>query len=121
MTRSRAPLRQDRSCGRWSTWNRTGYADRARWQLGLNESLQNLIRRVEKQPPDACEISCLPRPMLVLARMSLEYCCLARNFTQDDATMQERFEISIKALGLDMADSDEINAVRALGEKSKHP
>ena len=53
--------------------------------------------------------------------MSLEYCCLARNFTQDDATMQERFEISIKALGLDMADSDEINAARALGEKSKHP
>jgi hypothetical protein len=35
--------------------------------------------------------------------------------------MQERFEISIKALGLDMADSDEINAARALGEKSKHP
>ena len=40
--------------------------------------------------------------------MSLEYCCLARNFTQDDATMQERFEISIKALGLDIANSDEI-------------
>ena len=25
--RSRALLRQDRNCGRWSTWNRAGYAD----------------------------------------------------------------------------------------------
>ncbi|MGA7763718.1 MAG: VOC family protein [Candidatus Binataceae bacterium] len=53
--------------------------------------------------------------------MSLEYCCLVRNFTQDDATMQDRFEISIKALGLDITSSDEINAARGLGDKSKHP
>jgi catechol 2,3-dioxygenase-like lactoylglutathione lyase family enzyme len=53
--------------------------------------------------------------------MSLEYCCLARNFTEDDATMQERFELSIDALGLDVARSEEINTARALGEKSKHP
>ena len=53
--------------------------------------------------------------------MSLEYCCLVRNFTKDDATMQDRFEVSIKALGLDIANSDEITAARALGEKTKHP
>ncbi len=39
--------------------------------------------------------------------MSLEYCCVVRNFTQDDATMQDRFEISITALGLDIAYSNE--------------
>jgi hypothetical protein len=35
--------------------------------------------------------------------------------------MQDRFEVSIKALGLDIANSDEITAARVLGEKSKHP
>jgi len=53
--------------------------------------------------------------------MSLEYCCLVRNFTADDATMQERFEISIKALGLDMANVDEVTAARRSHDKSKHP
>jgi len=53
--------------------------------------------------------------------MSLEYCCLARNFTEDDATMQERFELSIQALGLDMANSTEITAARSLHEKANHP
>jgi hypothetical protein len=53
--------------------------------------------------------------------MSLEYCCLVRNFTQDDATMQERFEVSIKALGLDIANADEITSARADHEKAKHP
>jgi catechol 2,3-dioxygenase-like lactoylglutathione lyase family enzyme len=52
--------------------------------------------------------------------MSLEYCCLARNFTEDDATMQERFELSIQALGLDVANSDDITAARSLHEKAKH-
>jgi catechol 2,3-dioxygenase-like lactoylglutathione lyase family enzyme len=53
--------------------------------------------------------------------MSLEYCCLVRNFTADDATMQERFEISIKALGLDMANAGEITTSQGLHDKSKHP
>jgi catechol 2,3-dioxygenase-like lactoylglutathione lyase family enzyme len=50
--------------------------------------------------------------------MSLEYCCLVRNFTADDATMQERFEISIKALGLDMANVSEVTAARGAHAKS---
>lgn len=53
--------------------------------------------------------------------MSLEYCCLVRNFTQNDATMQDRFEISIQALGLDMANSSEITAARALGAGTRPP
>jgi catechol 2,3-dioxygenase-like lactoylglutathione lyase family enzyme len=53
--------------------------------------------------------------------MSLEYCCLARNFTDDDATMQERFELSIQALGLDIANSSEITTAQGLRDKSKHP
>ena len=50
--------------------------------------------------------------------MSLEYCCLVRNFTAEDATMQERFEISIKALGLDMANVSEVTAARGSHAKS---
>jgi catechol 2,3-dioxygenase-like lactoylglutathione lyase family enzyme len=53
--------------------------------------------------------------------MSLEYCCLARNFTEDDATMQERFEISIRALGLDEVNAEEITTARVLHDKTKHP
>lgn len=53
--------------------------------------------------------------------MSLEYCCLVRNFTADDATMQERFEISIKALGLDMANVGEVTTAQGARDKSKHP
>jgi catechol 2,3-dioxygenase-like lactoylglutathione lyase family enzyme len=52
--------------------------------------------------------------------MSLEYCCLARNFTEDDATMQERFELSITDLGLEVADAGKINAARGLPDKSLH-
>ena len=52
--------------------------------------------------------------------MSLEYCCLARNFTEDDATMQERFEISIRALGLDEVNAEEITTARVLHDKTKH-
>jgi hypothetical protein len=33
--------------------------------------------------------------------LSLEYCCMVRNLTQDDATMQERFTIPRGALELD--------------------
>ena len=49
--------------------------------------------------------------------ISLEYCCLVRNFTEDDAKMQERFELSIKALGLDAANADEITAAQASRDK----
>jgi hypothetical protein len=53
--------------------------------------------------------------------MSLEYCCVVRNFTQDDATMRERFEVSIEALGLDIGKADEITSARKLHEKARHP
>ncbi len=33
--------------------------------------------------------------------MSLEFCCYTRNFNDNDARMQDRFEMSIKTLGLD--------------------
>jgi catechol 2,3-dioxygenase-like lactoylglutathione lyase family enzyme len=33
--------------------------------------------------------------------MQLEYCCYTRELTDDDARMQDRFEASIKAMGLD--------------------
>jgi catechol 2,3-dioxygenase-like lactoylglutathione lyase family enzyme len=33
--------------------------------------------------------------------MQLEYCCYTRELNDDDARMQERFEVSIKGMGLD--------------------
>jgi catechol 2,3-dioxygenase-like lactoylglutathione lyase family enzyme len=33
--------------------------------------------------------------------MQLEYCCLTREFNQDDAQMKDRFSVSINALGLE--------------------
>jgi catechol 2,3-dioxygenase-like lactoylglutathione lyase family enzyme len=33
--------------------------------------------------------------------LQLEYCCLVREFTGDDATMQDRFELPVAQLGLD--------------------
>jgi len=33
--------------------------------------------------------------------MQLEYCCLTRELNEDDAKMQDRFSLSVKALGLD--------------------
>jgi len=33
--------------------------------------------------------------------VQLEYCCLTRDFTPEDAVMKQRFEASIKALGLE--------------------
>ena len=38
--------------------------------------------------------------------IQLEYCCLTRDFADDDRVMQERFEVSIAALGLE--DTSEI-------------
>jgi glyoxalase family protein len=39
--------------------------------------------------------------------ISLEYCCLMREFTADDARMQDRFKLSLKAL------DDPINALQS--------
>lgn len=33
--------------------------------------------------------------------MQLEYCCYTRELNEDDACMQDRFEASIKEMGLD--------------------
>jgi hypothetical protein len=35
--------------------------------------------------------------------------------------MQERFEVSIKSLGLDVANADEITSARTDHERAKHP
>lgn len=40
--------------------------------------------------------------------LQLEFCCLTRDFVDDDAVMQERFHASIRALGLD--DTSELKA-----------
>ena len=37
--------------------------------------------------------------------LQLEYCCLTRDFGSEDAVMTERFEASIKAMGLEEVDS----------------
>jgi len=33
--------------------------------------------------------------------MQLEYCCITREFNDNDALMQDRFSLSINALGLE--------------------
>jgi catechol 2,3-dioxygenase-like lactoylglutathione lyase family enzyme len=53
--------------------------------------------------------------------LSLEYCCVVRNLTQDDATMRERFEVSIEALGLEVAKVGEITSAREPRKEAKHP
>jgi catechol 2,3-dioxygenase-like lactoylglutathione lyase family enzyme len=53
--------------------------------------------------------------------MSLEYCCVVRSFTEDDATMRERFEVSIEALGLDVGKADEITSARKRRDATKRP
>jgi len=45
--------------------------------------------------------------------LSLEYCCLTRNLTRDDATMQERFTVSRAALDLTNVVSSEISAAKS--------
>src|SRR5262249_18796501 len=47
--------------------------------------------------------------------MSLEYCCLMRNFTADDATMQERFTVPRAALELEGTAGAEITEAKAAG------
>ena len=51
--------------------------------------------------------------------ISLEYCCLVRDFVEDDANMQERFEISVKALGLDQMNVAEITTAQSHSYKAK--
>ena len=51
--------------------------------------------------------------------LSLEYCCVVRNLTEDDATMQERFTIPRGALELDNTLSARVPAVRSTGGKRK--
>jgi len=45
--------------------------------------------------------------------MQLEFCCLTRNFTDEDARMKERFETSIRAMGLDNISASDIAATGA--------
>src|SRR5262249_6321739 len=50
--------------------------------------------------------------------LSLEYCCMLRNLTEDDATMQERFTVSRAVLELDNATSAEISEAQLA--RAKH-
>ena len=45
--------------------------------------------------------------------MQLEYCCYTRDFIDEDAQMKERFEASVRALGLE--DTNELAPVGASG------
>ena len=51
--------------------------------------------------------------------MSLEYCCMMRNLTEDDATMQERFTIPRGALELNNTLSAKVPAVQSTGGRRK--
>jgi catechol 2,3-dioxygenase-like lactoylglutathione lyase family enzyme len=51
--------------------------------------------------------------------LSLEYCCMMRNLTEDDATMQERFTIPRGALELNNTLSVKIPAAQSAGSKRK--
>jgi catechol 2,3-dioxygenase-like lactoylglutathione lyase family enzyme len=46
--------------------------------------------------------------------ISLEYCCFVRNFTKDDAMMQERFTLRRAALELSNSTSAEVSAAQSL-------
>jgi catechol 2,3-dioxygenase-like lactoylglutathione lyase family enzyme len=50
--------------------------------------------------------------------ISLEYCCLMREFDANDAKMQDRFEISVKALGLDQRNVSEVTAAKSHAKAS---
>ena len=48
--------------------------------------------------------------------IQLEYCCLTREFVDDDRVMQDRFEASIQALGLeDVSEIVPVRLVRGVG------
>jgi catechol-2,3-dioxygenase len=47
--------------------------------------------------------------------LSLEYCCMVRNLTEDDATMQERFTIPRGALELNNTLNAKVPAAQSTG------
>ena len=49
--------------------------------------------------------------------LSLEYACIVRDLTEDDARMQERGTITLEALGLDNAGGRELNRVQSVRDK----
>ncbi|MBE3602143.1 VOC family protein [bacterium] len=51
--------------------------------------------------------------------ISLEYCCLVRDFVDDDAKMQDRFEISVNALGLGAGEIGEVTTAQSHSYKAK--
>lgn len=51
--------------------------------------------------------------------LSLEYCCMVRNLTEDDATMQERFTIPRGALELNNTLSARVLAAQSTGRTGK--
>jgi catechol 2,3-dioxygenase-like lactoylglutathione lyase family enzyme len=51
--------------------------------------------------------------------LSLEYCCMVRNLTEDDATMQERFTIPRGALELNNTLSAKVPAAPSAGARRK--
>ena len=51
--------------------------------------------------------------------LSLEYCCMVRNLTEDDATMQERFTIPRGALELNNMLSAKVPAAQSAGGTRK--
>ena len=48
--------------------------------------------------------------------LQLEFCCFTRNLNADDARMQDRFEMSVRRLGLD--DPNELEPAKHLGERA---
>jgi hypothetical protein len=51
--------------------------------------------------------------------LSLEYCCIVRNLTEDDATMQERFTIPREALELNNTLNAKMPAAQSSGGTRK--
>ena len=49
--------------------------------------------------------------------LQLEFCCFTRNLNANDARMQDRFEMSVKRLGLD--DPNEVRQIKHLGAGEK--
>jgi catechol 2,3-dioxygenase-like lactoylglutathione lyase family enzyme len=49
--------------------------------------------------------------------LSLEYCCVVRNLTEDDATMQERFTTERAALELSVSTSAEVSEAKSAGRR----
>jgi glyoxylase I family protein len=57
--------------------------------------------------------------------IQLEYCCFTRNLTANDARMQDRFEVSVRRLGLQDPDAlrspTSVNAGAAMASSSPEP